>query len=830
MRKIFLVTLGLSIITIAGAQVSTIADAKAAGAGTSPTVSGVVINGDELGPIRYIQDETGGLAIYDPTQMANVELGDSITVSGALVDYNNLLEIQPVSSVTVHKKDARLPDPVVLTPSQLGEPYEGMLVRLNNAEFALAGGEFASGTNYDFTANGETGEIRISNVASPFVGKVIPIGKVIIIGVLSQFYDTYQVLVRETDDIRSPYSINVLSSPVMKDLTTSGFTLEWETDSAGTTELFYGHTPEMELGQLSVPGEGTQHSISFTGADPSALFYVKPFSVRGEDTASVLQQVYVTQSVSSGEMKAYFNRPVDNSVSTGTDAVYLSRAVDDTLIAYINRAEESIDFTIYNFNNEGISNIATALNNAHSRGVEVRVVYDINQNNFGTDELVAGIGKMPSPEQAYPVYGIMHNKFVVFDAISNDPDKAIVWTGATNFTEGQINVDPNNVIIIQDKSLAIAFRLEFNEMFGSEGLQPDPAKARFGPDKLDNTPHEFIIGGSRVECYFSPSDPTHKKIISTIQSADKELFVATMLITKTDIGYEIRDKKEAGVRAEVLVKDEESCNETVVTTLRNSLGDKFRVSGESGIMHHKYMIIDQSDADSDPILLTGSHNWSSSAQFRNDENTLIIHDQKMANIYYQEFVERFKYGKLLVDAPECNPDYVTMSGGSSFRYDVMYNDEIPGPVSIEVSRQPTNGSATVESDKTITYRPDQGFNQDLDTVYYRVCMEANSNICDSSMMVVYVNLPVSARDLAGQMISLYPNPSNGSVRIEGPVHVLQGKISVMDLTGRVVYSEDASTQRSGPYLLDLDYLGKGYYLVRLENTSGDTFLHPLVIQ
>jgi hypothetical protein len=98
------------------------------------------------------------------------------------------------------------------------------------------------------------------------------------------------------------------------------------------------------------------------------------------------------------------------------------------------------------------------------------------------------------------------------------------------------------------------------------------------------------------------------------------------------------------------------------------------------------------------------------------------------------------------------------------------------------------------------------------------------------MMVVYVNLPVSARDLAGQMISLYPNPSNGSVRIEGPVHVLQGKISVMDLTGRVVYSEDASTQRSGPYLLDLDYLGKGYYLVRIENSSGDTFLHPLVIQ
>ena len=57
----------------------------------------------------------------------------------------------------------------------------------------------------------------------------------------------------------------------------------------------------------------------------------------------------------------------------------------------------------------------------------------------------------------------MHNKFVVFDANSSDPDKPIVWTGATNFTDGQINTDPNNVIIVQDQSLAKTFQLEFKE-------------------------------------------------------------------------------------------------------------------------------------------------------------------------------------------------------------------------------------------------------------------------------------------------------------------------------------------------------------------------------
>ncbi|HDR67991.1 MAG TPA: T9SS type A sorting domain-containing protein [Bacteroidaceae bacterium] len=830
MRRFFLLVSILA-LTIAGqAQVISISDAKAAGAGTTPTVSGVVLNGDELGIIRYIQDNTGGLAIYDGTKMAGIEMGDSITVSGPLVDYNNLLEIQPVNSVVVEKKNVDLPDPVLLTPSQLGEVYEGMLIKINNALFIDGGSEFEAKKNYKFTADGETGEVRISDDASPFVGQVVPSSEVIIVGILSQFYDIYQVLVRGIDDIRSSSRINFLTAPVLKDLTASGFTIEWETDSTGTTEMFYGNTAGLELGHVTFPGTGKKHSITIEDANPSELFYIKPFSVRGEDTAHISTQVYITQSVSSGDMRAYFNRSVDNSVSLGTDAVYLDRAMDDTLIAYINRAEESIDFTIYNFNNEGISNISTALNNAHTRGVTVRVVYDVNQNNFGTDELVSEIGKMASPVSNYPDYGIMHNKFVVFDALSDDPDKPVVWTGATNFTEGQINVDPNNVIIIQDKSLAIAYRLEFNEMFGSEGPQPDPSVSRFGPDKLDNTPHEFIIGGKRVECYFSPSDPTHKNILRTIRSADKELFIATMLITKTDIGYAIRDVKEAGVLSQVLVKDLESCNDIVVATLRNSLAENFKISGEPGIMHHKYMIVDQSYADSDPILLTGCHNWSASAEERNDENTLIIHDQTLANIYYQEFVNRFKFGSLLVDAPKCNPDFVTMTGGSSFRYDVLYNDAIPGPVSLEITRQPSNGTATVESDLTITYRPNSGFNKNLDTIFYKACLESNS-VCDSSIMVVYVNLPVSVLEVEAQSnLSVFPNPTGGILTISDFAQMKPVSLNITDMMGRTLIHESGFGNTMEDYTIDLGYLKDGIYYIMFETERDGRIVRPFMIQ
>jgi hypothetical protein len=53
------------------------------------------------------------------------------------------------------------------------------------------------------------------------------------------------------------------------------------------------------------------------------------------------------------------------------------------------------------------------------------------------------------------------------------------------------------------------------------------------------------------------------------------------------------------------------------------------------------MIVDEGEPASDPFVLTGSHNWSAAADNENDENTLIIHDATIANIYYQNFAHLF---------------------------------------------------------------------------------------------------------------------------------------------------------------------------------------------
>ena len=794
-----------------------IATARGESLGSTVTIRGIAINGDELGRIKYIQDATAGIAVYSAS-LDDLKAGTDITITGVLKNYNNLLEIDPVSSSTENSTGNPLPDPAVLTPDQLGEAFEGQLVQIKNAVFKDAGGVFQASTNYAFTADGVDGVIRISSYSgsNPNEGKIIPSGEITITGVLSQYFTTYQILVRYTEDIAPASSINLASTVTMSNLSTTGFSLSWDTDVVGSTEFFWGYTPDLELGQLDIGVETLNHTIELAGAVPSTIVYVQPFSVLNEDTTKAPVGVYITQSESSGDMKAYFNREVNTSVSTGVDAEYLNEAIDDTLIQYINRAKYSIDFTIYNFNNDGLSNISDALNAAHNRGVIVRAVYDSNTGNLGIDDLDAGIGKMASPEDVYPIYGIMHNKFIVFDANSTDPNDPIVWTGATNLTDGQINIDPNNVIIIQDKSLALTYWLEFNEMFGTHEAMPDATASRFGPDKTDNTAHHFIIDGKNVECYFSPSDGTNQKIINTIKSADSDLSIATMLITRTDLGYAVDDAADAGVTTKFLTNNEGNCYEPIVDLFKTSLQENFRESGESGIMHHKYMIVDQGNIASDPTLLTGCHNWSSSAEQRNDENTLIIHDATMANIYYQEFVARFENGLLIIDAPVCTKDFNTMSEGTSTNFSVTANDDIPSAYSLEITRQPENGSAAIENDFTITYTPDIGFNAELDTIYYKVCLTVNPSLCDSSYAVVYVNLPVGIDDnIENSSFKIYPNPAEDRININFEGGKTRPElIQVLDLTGKIVY-ETLTIQNEYPLQINSQNLKSGIYLVKI---------------
>ncbi len=95
--------------------------------------------------------------------------------------------------------------------------------------------------------------------------------------------------------------------------------------------------------------------------------------------------------------------------------------------------------------------------------------------------------------------------------------------------------------------------------------------------------------------------------------------------------------------------------------------DLFVNSDTSIIMHHKHLIVDHNSPDNDPLLWVGSHNWSTNANTRNDENTLVIHDPNIANQYYQEFISLITFEPIAgcTDPSACNYNSVaTIENGS----------------------------------------------------------------------------------------------------------------------------------------------------------------------
>ena len=641
LAAVVLLSIGLS------TQAQTILQARATAVGGTVTIKGIVLNGSELGSIRYVQDATAGVSIYG-TNLSTVKRGDSIVATGKMTNYNNLAEITPISSFTVAASGKPSPTPIAVTPSQFSDTYEGELVSIDSVKFSGGGGTFAGNTNYTFTRFTQTGTVRVA-LTSQLVGKFIPTSMVDLTGILSQFCSSpvtgctsgYQLLLRDSADITTT-TISLINQPYPTNISTTGMDINWNTNLPGSSFIKYGLTPNLELGTLTGVGGSTAHLVSITGATAATIYYAQVFSVAGTDTAKSQVKVFCTRSNSSGTINVYFNKTVDNSVSTGTNAIYLNNLVDDTLIAYINRAKSTMDIAIYNWDNSSSSNITTAVNAAYARGVRVRIIFDGSTSQTGLQTLNPSIKNMASPQGAN--YTIMHNKFVIIDANSVDPNDPIVWTGSTNWTSQQLSTDANNVIVFQDQSLARGYKLEFDEMWGDTSVVSNPnfTARKFGQFKTNNTPHEYIIGGKRVEQYFSPSDGTNSHVISSIGTANTDLYFGLLNITRSDVADKINSQVKANsLLAKGIVDDTASAGGLQFLIMKGAMGSNIKVDKYSWLFHHKYLIVDPSNTSSDPLVLTGSHNWSTAAETKNDENTVIVHDATIANIYLQEFTQRW---------------------------------------------------------------------------------------------------------------------------------------------------------------------------------------------
>jgi phosphatidylserine/phosphatidylglycerophosphate/cardiolipin synthase-like enzyme len=468
------------------------------------------------------------------------------------------------------------------------------------------------------------------------VGGDIPFCSVDITGIASQFSFTgfggYQLLARGTDDFSATSSICLISSLVQSDISTTGFTISWQTDTNGDTKLEYGTTTG--LGEVvEIDEDVTDHAVVLDNLEPGTVYYVRASSSNDDSTAESLVVAFVTLSNSSGEITVYFTSSVDTSVADDEDAIGLFTETNDTIAAYIGRAEETLDIAMYNINDQ---TIVAAINEAYDDGVQIRYIAHGGNANTGIGSFDDNIPVLYREDDQGSG---MHNKFVIIDA--DDPDKAILITGSTNFTTGNLVEDYNNVIIFQEQSLARGFEVEFEEMWGSTGAEPDEDNARFGPDKTFNTPVIYYAGDVLVEAYFSPSDNTTQAILETIESTETEFNFALLAFTRDDLGAGVVAVNDSFFSVAKGIIEQTSGTGNEFENLDDAGVEVYSHEGVSGDLHHKYCIADHGELDQDPLVLTGSHNWSSSAESFNDENTVIVHDQRVANLYYQEFTARF---------------------------------------------------------------------------------------------------------------------------------------------------------------------------------------------
>ena len=317
----------------------------------------------------------------------------------------------------------------------------------------------------------------------------------------------------------------------------------------------------------------------------------------------------VPTAIGQGWYRLYFTDP------GGLKAVRLRGGPDAALAEAIDQSQYSVDVAAYDLD---LWSIRDALIDAHRRGVEVRVVTEAD--NLGHREFAdLAAARIPVIGDNQP--SLMHHKFVVIDRLE-------VWTGSMNLTLGSAYWGNNNLLALQSGDLAYSYTREFEEMF---------LENRFGAVSRADTPiPRVVFGGAEVQVLFSPDDGVLQQLLGLVGSAERSIEFLAFAFTSTDLAQAMIDRADHGVQVRGVFDQDQAGGQGSVYPLMREAGIDVRLDSLRGDMHHKVILIDRA------IVVTGSYNFSRSAEEQNDENLLILHAPQVAAEYLIEFDRIFR--------------------------------------------------------------------------------------------------------------------------------------------------------------------------------------------
>jgi len=145
-----------------------------------------------------------------------------------------------------------------------------------------------------------------------------------------------------------------------------------------------------------------------------------------------------------------------------------------------------------------------------------------------------------------------------------------------------------------------------------------------------------LIGNSEIGTCFTPPSGCGTVIASRISKAQESIHVQAYGFTSGEIAKALINANNRGVKVRVLLdKSNIGAKYSKMRDLRKA-GIEVLIDEVSGIAHNKIIIIDGS------AVITGSFNFTTSADIRNTENVIIVQNKPLAQKYLQNWHARYE--------------------------------------------------------------------------------------------------------------------------------------------------------------------------------------------
>jgi len=310
--------------------------------------------------------------------------------------------------------------------------------------------------------------------------------------------------------------------------------------------------------------------------------------------------------------EVYFTDPL-----TTSNPDVLAGSIEEKLIQFITNAQVSIHIASFEFN---LTPVANALIDAKNRGVDVKWITDDenglnydNQPGRGQFALMTAAGIEVKDDAGRSA--LMHNKFWIFD-------QQILWTGSTNITVNGIFKQNNNVLVVHSPEVAYIYEREFQELWTGQ----------FGPNAPSTVNNQWvIIDGTPIQVLFSAEDHVVNNLIALVNDAKTSIRFLAFSFTDYPLAKAMIDRAAAGVDVKGIYETFSSTSPSAELKTFWCAKVPVRQDGNPSFLHDKIIVID------DSIVVTGSLNYSSSADNQNEENVVILDNPDVAALYLQEF-------------------------------------------------------------------------------------------------------------------------------------------------------------------------------------------------